>query len=352
MPLRVGIIGTGMAFERLHLPAYQELQDRYQIYALCDTDRERVHMWAQRLQIPPDRVYTDFRAMVRRGDLDVVDIMVPIPDNLPVTQAVAASAPPSLKGIICEKPLAANREQAEIARELPRRYQIPILIAEQYRYNEEIDWIRDWIWQGRIGRVWYFMQHRVVNFPAEMRENTFAAREWRQHPNFPGGIITDIAVHDLAALRHIFGAIERVQALGNPIEADFAPYGVLQANILFKSGFIGHYTFSCLGLEYQRPLVGLRIFGEHGQIYLEERDAGVVNIFFPDGSSQQIPYRPQRGFSRELLNFHQALSGEEAISVPPEMEFGDLMTVLAMIESAQARGKPVAVDREAAYVLG
>src|SRR5690606_41730663 len=83
---------------------------------------------------------------------------------------------------------------------------------------------------------------------------------------------TDIAVHDLAALRYIFGAIERVQALGNPIEADFAPYGVLQANILFKSGFIGHYTFSCLGLEIGRAYVGLRIFGEHGQIYLEERD--------------------------------------------------------------------------------
>lgn len=351
MPLRVGIIGTGMAFERLHLPAYQELQDRYQIYALCDEDQARVDCWAQRLQIPQDRVYTDFRAMVRRGDLDVVDICVPIPDNLPVTQAVAAAASPSLKGIICEKPLAASREQAEIARELPRRYQIPILIAEQYRYNEEIDWIRDWIWQGRIGRVWYFMQHRVISFPAEMWQDTFAAREWRQHPDFPGGVITDTAIHDLAALRHIFGAIDRVQAFGNPIDADFAPYGVIQANLLFKSGFIGHYTFSCLGLEFQRPRSGLRIYGEHGQIYLEERDAGVLNIFFPDGSSQQIPYRPQRGFYRELLNFHKALTGEEAISVPPEMEFGDLMTVLAMIESAGAGGKPVAVDRELSYVL-
>lgn len=351
MPLRVGVIGTGMGFERLHLPAFQELQDRYQIYALCDEDRARAEYWAQRLQIPPERVYTDFREMVRRDDLDVVDVSVPIPDNLPVTQAVAAGAAPSLRGIICEKPLAANREQAEVARELPRRYQIPILIAEQYRYNEEIDWIRDWIWQGRIGRVWYFMQNRVVNFPADMWKDTFAAREWRQHPDFPGGIITDTAVHDIAAIRHIFGAVDRVQAFGNPIDADFAPYGVLQANLLFKSGFIGHFTFACFGPEIQRPLVGLRIFGEQGQIYLEERDAGVVNVFFPDGTSQPIPYRPQRGFYRELLNFHKALIGEEAISVPPEMEFGDLMTVLAMLESAEKGGQPVEVDREMAYIL-
>jgi predicted dehydrogenase len=33
--LKVGIIGTGMAFERLHHPAYQELRANYQIVALC-----------------------------------------------------------------------------------------------------------------------------------------------------------------------------------------------------------------------------------------------------------------------------------------------------------------------------
>src|SRR5690606_30932506 len=173
MPLRVGVIGTGMAFERLHLPAYRELQDRYQIWALCDQDRDRVMGWASSLNIPDDRVYTDFREMVRRHDLDVIDIMVPIPDNLPVTREVAASRSPSVRGIICEKPLAADRAQAEVARELPRRYQVPILIAEQYRYNEEIDWIRDWLRQGRLGRVWYFMQNRVLNFPEDMWKDRF-----------------------------------------------------------------------------------------------------------------------------------------------------------------------------------
>lgn len=31
--LRMGIIGTGMAFERLHYPAFQELRDKYEIVA-------------------------------------------------------------------------------------------------------------------------------------------------------------------------------------------------------------------------------------------------------------------------------------------------------------------------------
>lgn len=49
--LRVGIIGTGMAFEWLHYPAYQELSDRYEIAALCDVNKNAALSWGQRLGI-------------------------------------------------------------------------------------------------------------------------------------------------------------------------------------------------------------------------------------------------------------------------------------------------------------
>jgi len=48
-----------------------------------------------------------------------------------------------------------------------------------------------------------------------MTKDTFAATEWRQHPKFYGGAFLDAAVHDIAAMRHIFGAVECVQAFGN-----------------------------------------------------------------------------------------------------------------------------------------
>ena len=34
--IRLGIIGTGMAWERLHYPAILELGDKYEIVALCN----------------------------------------------------------------------------------------------------------------------------------------------------------------------------------------------------------------------------------------------------------------------------------------------------------------------------
>jgi len=343
--LKVGIIGTGMAFERLHYPAYMELKDRYEITALSDPDMEKAGEWAKRLNIPGENVYNDYREMIKRPDLDMFDIMVPISENYKVTEEAARAGKP----IICEKPLAPDMEQAKAHRELPKKYNIPVMIAENYRYNEEINMIRDMLRTEKVGKPVYFIQNRVMNFPKDMLENKFAAREWRQHPDFPGGIILDTGVHDLAALRHFFGGIDEVHAFGVPQDDEFAPYAVINANLKFKSGVTGQFTFFCAGPEMQRPLIGLRIFCSNGMIYLEERDSGTINVAYNDGRSEKVPYRPQRGFYNELLNFYNAAIGSEPISVTPELEYGDAKTVFDMVRSVR-EGRPVKVDDEAGFV--
>lgn len=346
--LKVGIIGTGMAFERLHYPAYQQLTDRYEIAALCDVDKEKAVNWANLLNLSQDNVYTDVQAMLSRDDLDVIDIMVPIEVNYKVTEEVAKRLAGQQKGIICEKPLAPNLEQAKRARELAQKYSIPIMIAENFRHNQEVDMIRDMVRTHRIGEVWYFVQNRVVNFPEDMLKNKFPAKEWRQHPEFPGGAFTDTGVHDLAGLRHIFGPIESLQAFGRPMDADFSPYAVLNVNFLFKSGITGNFNFFCAGKEMQRPLIGLRIFGTQGMIFLEERDCGTINIAYNDGRQEQIPYEVQKGYYNELINFHNALTGKDPISVTPELEYGDLKTIENILISIKEK-KIIDVDDNAFY---
>lgn len=330
--LKVGIIGTGMAFAKLHYPAYQKLPDHYEIKALCDYNLPRAEDWGKMLGLE-DHVYQDFKEMILKEDLDVVDIMVPIQLNFQVTQAVAELLAGQKKGIICEKPLAPDLEQGEQARQLPQRYGVPILIAENYRYNEEINLIHDLVNNGRIGSIYYFMQNRVVDFPRDMLKDEFPSREWRQYPVYPSGALTDTGLHDLAGLRYIFGPIEKLHAFGRPQEAEFNPYSAVNVNLLFKSGITGQFSFFCAGKEMQRPLIGLRIFGTEGMIYLEERDCGTINIALNDGQKEQITYKPQAGYYNELLNFHQFLTGLEPLKVPPELEFGDLLTVDSILRS-------------------
>jgi predicted dehydrogenase len=66
-----------------------------------------------------------------------------------VTEEVAKAGKP----IICEKPLAPTREQAMAFRQLPKKYDVPIMIAENYRYNDEINIIRDLVRTKDIGDV-------------------------------------------------------------------------------------------------------------------------------------------------------------------------------------------------------
>ena len=347
--LRLGIVGTGMAFERLHWPALQQLREQYRIVALCDRDPELAKGWARRLGLSESDVTDDPKVLAARDDVDVVSVMVPIEENFTVARQVAEVIAGSHKGLICEKPLAPDMEQARLARKLPEKYSIPVLIAENYRYNHETKLIRRIVDEKRIGDALYFIQNRVIDTPEDMRKSTFAAKEWRQHPDFPGGVILDTGVHDIAALHYVFGAIEQVQAYGVPQEEDFAPFAVLQANLKFRSGVIGQFSFFCAGKEMQRPLIGLRIFGTQGMIYLEERDAGTVNIAYNDGRSEQIPYEPQAGYREELLNFYNHLVHGEPLESTPEIEFGDTHAMLAILRSAQD-GQPIPVEREPASV--
>lgn len=348
--LRVGIIGTGMALDRLHMPAYNALKREYKITALCDKDIHKAKSWAHKLDVPEENVTDDPVALAQRADVDVIDIMVPIEENFHVTEQVARAIQGTGKGIICEKPLAPTMEQALAARELPTKYGVPILIAENYRYNEEVGKIRELLHKKHVGEPVFFIQNRVMDTPGEMVKNKFAAKEWRQHPEFPGGVILDTGVHDMGALHEYFGPVEEVHAYGVPQDDDFAPYAVLQANMRFVSGLTGQFTFYSAGKEMQRPLIGLRIFCTAGMIYLEERDCGTINVAHNGGHSEQISYKPQQGYYWELLNFHRHMTEGEPLAVTPEIEFGDTHTLLAMLRSAN-EGKAVRVARQPAMAL-
>lgn len=337
-----------MAFERLHLPAYERLKDHYRVVALCDQDLFKAEKYRSRLGLLPDHLYTRWEDMVASEDMDVIDIMVPIELNFAMTQAVAKAVSGSGKGIICEKPLAGSLEEALKARELPSRYKVAIMIAENRRYSEETTIIRDMVQNNRVGEIAYFTYNRVADFESLMFGDDFAGRDWRQRPEYPGGVITDSAVHDIATMRHIFGSIQRLHAVGKPHDAPFSPYSAIVANLVFASGVIGQFSFFCLGKEAHKPMAGLRIYGSEGMIYLEDPDCGAVVVAMNDGSAQKVPYQPGAGYYNELLNFAKALRGEEQISVPPEMEYGDLKTIHDMLHSA-ASGDAVAVDKTPYY---
>ena len=118
--------------------------------------------------------------------------------------------------------------------ELAGKYGIPIMIAENYRYSEDVNIIRDLVRRGIPGRPPISFTTGPMTSPGEMRGDTFAAKEWRQHPEFPGGIFYDSGVHDMAAFA-IFGG-SMVFAFGRRHDSTLGQLAIVQVNLRFLSG--------------------------------------------------------------------------------------------------------------------
>jgi predicted dehydrogenase len=337
--IRLAVIGTGLAWERLHWPAISELNDKYEIVALCNRTKSDAENFAATIGLDKSNVYDDYNEMLKRNDIDAVDVLVPIQENYEVAAAVLKAG----KNLIAEKPLAATMEGANKLLDLHRQYPSLAMVAENYRYNDENNILKDMIGQGRIGEAVYFVRNNVVDFKSEMKKDTFAATEWRQYPHYPGGAFLDAALHDIAAMRLIFGDVNTVYALGRPQDEPYSPYMSYNCQIHFKNNVVGQYNYFCDGLETQKPPIGLRIFGTKGEIYLEDKNSGKIFVSYRDGNAEEISYMPGRGYYNELLNFYKAFNGQENILVTPEVGMGDMKMIFDILKSIET-GQPVKVD--------
>lgn len=323
--LRLGVIGIGMAWGQLHYPALKELSEQYEIVAVCNKTIDKAQGFARGIGLAEEHVYSDYKQLLARSDIDVVDVLVPISENFEVARDVLAAG----KDLIAEKPFASTPQAAKELIALKNKNNCKVLVAENFRYDEGNQLIKQILSSGAIGEACYFIYNTAADFDKSMTGNTFAAKEWRQYPAFRGGIFLDGGIHEIALMRYLFGDAKRVFALGRPQQEDYCPYVSITSLIEFENSVTGSFCYFTKG-ELQKPPVGLRIFGTLGEIFLESKDAGVVNINYADGRSEQRNYAANRGYYNELLNFFQG----DLVSTP-EKELGDLSLVFDILDSVQ-----------------
>lgn len=343
--IKLAIIGTGMAWEQLHLPTFQQMPDKYTIVAISNPTIQKAEKAADAVGISYDNIYLDYHDMLKRDDIDAVDVIVPIELNYTISKDVILSG----KHLICEKPLARNMEEAESFINLCKKKPSLVMIAENFRYNEEHNIIKHLIEEKRIGDVLYYIKNNMSNFPKDMLGDSFAAKEWRQHPKHEGGTILDSAIHDLSGLRHIFGNANKVSAFAREEDEEFSPYSHINGTISHDSGVIGHYVYCCINTEAQKPPIGFRIFGTEGNIYLEDKTCGIINVFYNNGGHEIINFTPKKGFYNEFIDFYNAFFNENPIDVPPTVEFGDMGLVFDLLKSVEEE-KTIKVGKEYKYV--
>lgn len=153
-----------------------------------------------------DEASSDWRATVRRPDIDVVDICTP--NNAHAEIAIEAAR--AGKHIICEKPLARTVEEAKAMTEAARVAGIVNMVAFNYRRTPAVALAKKYIEDGRIGRILNFRGTYLQDWSADPD----GPLSWRFQKKIAGsGTVGDIGTHVVDLAHYLVGPISEVSAL-------------------------------------------------------------------------------------------------------------------------------------------
>ena len=149
---------------------------------------------------------TDWRAVVQRPDIDIVDIVTPNDSHAEIAIAAARAG----KHIICEKPLARTSQEAKAMLDAVQSAGVIHMVAFNYRRTPAVALARKYIDEGRIGKI--------LNF-----RGTYL-QDWSADPDSPlsrrfskkiagSGTVGDIGTHVVDMARYLVGEIAAVSAM-------------------------------------------------------------------------------------------------------------------------------------------
>jgi len=205
--LRVGIVGYGM-MGRAHCygyrvaPLLRSLPVTPVVTVMSGRDGAAVARAADACGVPEHT--TDWRRLVERADVDLVDICTPPGTHAEIAQAAAAAG----QAVLCEKPLALDYPQAMGATEAVEAAGVANAVGFNYRRLPAVALMRRMIADGEIGdvRLW-----RATWLSDEFTDPA-TPFDWRFDRAMGGTTIADLGCHLIDMATWMAGPITDVCA--------------------------------------------------------------------------------------------------------------------------------------------
>jgi predicted dehydrogenase len=211
--LRIGLIGYGF-MGRTHSNAYRQVNHFFdldthpELKAVCGREKQRAADFANRWGY--ESVESDWRAMVGRRDIDVIDIASP--NNTHAEIAVAAAK--NGKSILCEKPLGRNLPEALAMVEAVEKAHVPNMVWYNYRRVPAVTLAKQIIDEGKFGRVFHYRAKFLQDWTISGKVPVGGAALWRLDADAAGsGVTGDLLAHCIDTAIWLNGPIQRVSAM-------------------------------------------------------------------------------------------------------------------------------------------
>lgn len=146
---------------------------------------------------------TDWRKVVERDDIDVIDIVTPNHTHAEIAIAAAEAG----KHIITEKPLALTVEEAEQMLAAVKKNGVKHMICHNYRFAPAVQFAKKLIEQGKLGRIFHYRAHYLQDF---IIDPSFPL-VWRLKKEVSGsGALGDIGAHSIDLARFLIGEFTEI----------------------------------------------------------------------------------------------------------------------------------------------
>jgi len=233
--IRVGVVGCGLIAQVMHLPYLTELEDRYEIAALCDLSEPLATELARRYGVA--RTHARWQEMIRAGGLDAVLILTS-GSHAPVAIEAARAG----LHVFTEKPMCLSVAEAEAMVAAAAEADVRLMVGTMKRYDpayERLAELLPAVEDLRLVRVttlespWApYVAHLPLVPPGAVPTDVVAALRASEEEILDGVvgadasqddrdgyrfILLDNLVHELNALRGLLGEPSRV------LHADVSP---------------------------------------------------------------------------------------------------------------------------------
>jgi predicted dehydrogenase len=211
--LNVGLIGCGF-MGRTHSNACRKVNNFFDLgyrpvlKAICDSNADKAAAFAK--QWGYESVETDWKKLLAREDIDLVDIC--LPNNLHMEVAVAAAK--AGKTIICEKPIARDAKEGEKMVRAVEKAGVPNLVSYNYRRIPAVTLAKHLIDEGRLGRIFHYRAKFLQDWTISKDLPQGGDGLWRLDVKVAGsGVTGDLLAHCIDTAIWLNGGIASVSAM-------------------------------------------------------------------------------------------------------------------------------------------
>ncbi|WAH35253.1 Gfo/Idh/MocA family protein [Alicyclobacillus dauci] len=238
---------------------------------------------------------TDWRKLLERKDVDVIDIVTP--NNTHAEMAMAAAK--AGKHIICEKPLAMSLDEAQKMVQAVEEAGVVHMICHNYRFAPAVQLAKQLIESGKLGRIYHI---RATYLQDWIMDPSFPL-SWRLRKDTTGtGALGDIGAHIIDLARFLIGEFTEVTGMMETFIRE-RPIGEMNGGLSATSSgnemgtvdvddasaFLARFDNGALGVFEATRFAGgnrngnrFEINGEKGSIRWDLENMNLLRVYFSD----------------------------------------------------------------------